>query len=75
MSGSGFWSDWDCISATIWDSPFAGSRTFPRHRTECQPAPSVHEIKHDGYRLIVRLDDNRVRLYTRRGFNGATVSR
>jgi bifunctional non-homologous end joining protein LigD len=29
----------------------------------------VHEIKHDGYRLIVRRKDDRVRLYTRRGFN------
>jgi bifunctional non-homologous end joining protein LigD len=29
----------------------------------------VHEIKHDGYRLIVRRDGNRVRLYTRRGYN------
>ena len=29
----------------------------------------VHEIKHDGYRLIIRRDGNRVRLYTRRGYN------
>jgi len=29
----------------------------------------VHEIKHDGYRPIVRRDRDRVRLYTRRGFN------
>jgi ATP-dependent DNA ligase len=29
----------------------------------------VHEIKHDGYRLIVRRQGNRVRLYTRRGYN------
>jgi bifunctional non-homologous end joining protein LigD len=27
----------------------------------------VHEIKHDGYRLLVRRDDARVRLFTRRG--------
>jgi ATP-dependent DNA ligase len=32
-------------------------------------SPRVHEIKHDGYRLIGRRDDNRVRLYTRRRFN------
>jgi ATP-dependent DNA ligase len=31
----------------------------------------VHEIKHDGYRMIVRRTDDRVRLYTRRGFNWA----
>jgi hypothetical protein len=27
----------------------------------------IHEIKHDGYRLIVRKDHKRVRLYTRNG--------
>jgi len=27
----------------------------------------VHEIKHDGYRLIVRRDGEAVRLFTRRG--------
>jgi bifunctional non-homologous end joining protein LigD len=44
----------------------------------CLPTPKkrvpagsewVHEIKHDGYRLIVRRDGNRVRLYTRNGYN------
>jgi bifunctional non-homologous end joining protein LigD len=44
----------------------------------CLPTPKkrvpsgsewVHEIKHDGYRLIVRRNGNRVRLYTRRGSN------
>jgi bifunctional non-homologous end joining protein LigD len=29
----------------------------------------VHEIKHDGYRLIVRRDGDAVRLFTRRGFD------
>ena len=29
----------------------------------------IHEIKHDGYRLIVRKDGDRVRLFTRRGFD------
>jgi bifunctional non-homologous end joining protein LigD len=28
-----------------------------------------HEIKHDGYRLIARREGNRVRLYTRRGYD------
>jgi bifunctional non-homologous end joining protein LigD len=27
----------------------------------------VHEIKHDGYRLIARRDGKAVRLFTRRG--------
>src|SRR6516165_7204612 len=29
----------------------------------------IHEIKHDGYRLIVRRDGDNVRLYTRRGYD------
>jgi bifunctional non-homologous end joining protein LigD len=29
----------------------------------------VHEIKHDGYRLIVRKVGDRVRLFTRRGYD------
>jgi ATP-dependent DNA ligase len=29
----------------------------------------VHEIKHDGYRLIVRRSGDRVRLFTRRGYD------
>jgi bifunctional non-homologous end joining protein LigD len=37
------------------------------------PLPSgpgwVHEIKHDGYRLQVRRDGDRVHLFTRRGFD------
>jgi bifunctional non-homologous end joining protein LigD len=29
----------------------------------------IHEIKHDGYRLIVRRDGEAVRLFTRRGYD------
>src|SRR5918996_6509476 len=29
----------------------------------------LHEIKHDGYRLIVRREGKRVRLFTRRGYD------
>jgi ATP-dependent DNA ligase len=29
----------------------------------------IHEIKHDGYRLIARKQGDRVRLFTRRGFD------
>jgi bifunctional non-homologous end joining protein LigD len=29
----------------------------------------VHKIKHDGYRLLVRRDGERVRLFTRRGYD------
>jgi bifunctional non-homologous end joining protein LigD len=41
--------------------------------TEVDKPPSgpewLHEIKHDGYRLVVRKRDGRVRLFTRRGFD------
>jgi ATP-dependent DNA ligase len=29
----------------------------------------IHEIKHDGYRLVARKQDDRVRLFTRRGYD------
>jgi bifunctional non-homologous end joining protein LigD len=29
----------------------------------------IHEIKHDGYRIIARKKDDRVRLFTRRGYD------
>jgi ATP dependent DNA ligase domain len=41
--------------------------------TRAYKAPSgpdwVHEIKHDGYRLIVRRERDTVRLFTRRGYD------
>jgi hypothetical protein len=53
-------------------------RKFPFPPALYLPSPSrkppsgsewVHEIKHDGYRLIARRDGKRVRLFTRRGYN------
>jgi bifunctional non-homologous end joining protein LigD len=40
-------------------------------RASKPPAGSqwIHEIKHDGYRLIARKRDDRVRLFTRRGYD------
>jgi hypothetical protein len=33
----------------------------------------VHEIKHDGYRRMVRRDGSRVRCFTRNGMTGPTA--
>jgi len=56
-------------------------RTHPRgHIKPCLPLPAerppsgpdwLHEIKHDGFRIIARRDTNGVRLYTRNGYNFA----
>jgi bifunctional non-homologous end joining protein LigD len=59
---------------------FVPSRAFPRLIRPCLPmvaaAPPVdpdwiHEIKHNGFRLIARRDGKRVRLLTRNGYNWA----
>src|SRR5271170_4165777 len=43
---------------------------LPTRATKPQAGPGwVHEIKHDGYRLIVRRDGAAVRLFTRRGYD------
>ena len=53
---------------------------FPRFIKPCLPSkvfrpPSgplwVHEIKHDGYRLMMRRDGERVRCFTRNGHDWA----
>jgi ATP-dependent DNA ligase len=43
------------------------SRAFQRAAPKSRPGPDwLHEIKHDGYRLIVQREGKRVRLLTRR---------
>jgi hypothetical protein len=53
---------------------------LPRLIAPCLPSPAdrspsgpdcVHEIKHDGYRLMARRDPVGVRLLTRNGYDGA----
>ena len=45
----------------------------PRLPTRAKAAPSgplwLHEVKHDGYRLLVRRTAEGVRIRTRRGFD------
>jgi ATP-dependent DNA ligase len=63
----------------LWRSPEHKDRPLPSAFIEpCLPTLSarppsgprwVHEIKHDGYRLIVRRDGDRVRLFTRHGYD------
>ena len=46
---------------------------IPTRGTEVPAGPDwFHEIKHDGYRLIVQREAKRVRLFTRRGFAALT---
>src|SRR5689334_5931836 len=54
--------------------------TPPHFLPPCQPAPVavppagaawLHEIKHDGFRLLVRRDGKRVRAFTRKGHDWA----
>jgi len=61
----------------FWRSS-AGKRRAPGFIEPCIPTQAdkppvgpewIHEIKHDGYRLIVRKKDDRVRLFTRRGYD------
>ena len=56
---------------SLWRySPRDVHHPLPPDHVEAPTGPEwVHEIKHDGYRLIVRRDGQGVRLYTRRGFN------
>jgi ATP-dependent DNA ligase len=47
---------------------------LPTPSVGCKSGPAwVHEIKHDGYRVIARHTDDRVRLYTRRGTEAANA--
>jgi len=43
---------------------------FPTHATKVPAGPEwFHEIKHDGFRIRVERDGNRVRLITRGGYD------
>jgi bifunctional non-homologous end joining protein LigD len=68
------------VEATALSSGHGPAAAFPGFIEPCQPSkvarpPSgplwVHEIKHDGYRLMVRRDGARVRSFTRNGHDWA----
>ena len=45
---------------------------LPRPAKEPPTGPEwIHEIKHDGFRILARRDGKSVRLYTRNGYNFA----
>jgi bifunctional non-homologous end joining protein LigD len=45
---------------------------LPRGAKQPPAGPGwIHEIKHDGYRIIAERDHGRVRLYTRNGYDFA----
>jgi hypothetical protein len=48
-----------CVSHPSWTAPGTGGRS--------RTIAWVHEIKHDGFRLMVRREGSRVRLFTRGG--------
>src|SRR5262245_65818707 len=64
-------------SSLIYSRMFARPRTLPTGfippclPTKAETLPSggawLHEIKHDGFRIIARKDGERVRLYSRQG--------
>jgi ATP dependent DNA ligase domain len=62
---SGYLTDMLVVRADGFVDPCIPSRApKPPSGPDC-----VHEIKHDGYRLIVRRDGDVVRLFTRRGYD------
>jgi ATP-dependent DNA ligase len=49
---------------------FAFQPRIPIRSTKVPPGPHwIHEVKHDGYRLIVQRYGDRVRLITRNGYD------
>ena len=54
--------------------PFSGKIEPCLPRTATEPPTGqgwLHEIKHDGFRILARRDANGVRLFTRNGYNFA----
>jgi bifunctional non-homologous end joining protein LigD len=46
--------------------------SLPRSAKEPPAGPGwIHEIKHDGFRILARRDDRGIRLFTRNGYNFA----
>jgi ATP-dependent DNA ligase len=53
-------------------NPLPAGSSFPLNRLKLQTAGRhrlVHEIKHDGYRIIVRRDGPTVRLYSHNAYD------
>ena len=69
-----------CCSVTEIQRATASAASRGRLQSAAaQIAPSgaawIHEIKHDGYRLMIRKDGQGVRIFTRRGYDCPTAIR
>jgi len=69
-------SDSTRLGRPVFIAHAVGSRRLPRLLRACLPSPAakpppgrgwLHEIKHDGFRMLVRRDAAGVRLFTRNG--------
>jgi ATP-dependent DNA ligase len=74
MTTSGVW--W-CSKRTRWAGPALHPLVAPHKRTSVpDKSPSdpnwIHEIKHDGFRLMARRDPVGIRLITRQGNDWST---
>src|SRR5262245_31939299 len=61
----------DLAVITPLPTPRAASNlpTLPAHRRQVPIGPKwLHELKHDGFRLLIHRDGDVVRLFTRRGY-------
>jgi len=60
---------WNPLRMIAWNAGFIAPCLPNKSKVPPSGSEWVHEIKHDGYRLMVRREGGRVQLLTRRGYN------